>query len=81
MNPVEKPGTKYLIRAWMHFPYCKSRDTLPYFNLTGGKEPLVITSYRHIEPEYESEFCMGGHIRIDNLPYKFFITVLSCTKE
>jgi len=29
----------------------------------------------------ESEFCMGGQIRIDNLPYKRFIPVLSCTKE
>ena len=27
----------------------------------------------------ESEFCMGGQIRIDNLPYKSFIPVLSCT--
>ena len=26
----------------------------------------------------ESEFCMGGQIRIDSLPYKRFIPLLSC---
>ena len=25
------------------------------------------------EPEHESEFCLGGPIRTDNLPYKFSI--------
>jgi len=32
--------------------------------------------YRTRTPRYE--FCMGGQIRIDNLPHKSFITVLSC---
>ena len=29
----------------------------------------------------ESEFCMGGQIRIDSLPYKIFTPVFSCTKK
>jgi len=53
-------------------------------NIRGGGSPARQTCYKlqaYRTRTLQSEFCMGGRIRIDNLPYKSPIPALSSAKE
>jgi len=65
-------SSEIAIQADLRTPY-----KLSPISLRGNKYKLQAHGTRTLE----SEFCMDGQMRMDNLQYKSFILALSCTKE
>ena len=60
------------------------RISIGWVIVMGAEEVMSIMQVTSIEkPECESEFCVGGHTRTDNLPYpvvRFYI-LITCTVQ
>jgi len=65
------------------FPPPRQKKKQKFLDLTrrGKSNDIAHRPIIQVFTVLESEFCMGGQLRIDNLLYESFIPVLSCTKE